>query len=302
MEKRLGYIGLGKMGLNMVMRLRECGYDIVVSDQNAEAMDKGVAAGARRADSIAKLTEALIAPRVVWVMVPHAAVDSVVEALAQHLSPGDIVIDGGNSYYRDSIRRGDMLSAKEISFIDAGISGGPVGARDGACVMVGGVDATVQKCEGLFRDVAAQDAYAHVGTRGAGHFVKMVHNGIEYGMMQAIAEGFSVLKAAEFELDLKRVANLYNHQSVITSRLVGWLKNAYEVYGQDLEDISDVVEQTGEGMWTRGAAQQLGVPTPVLEAAIKFREESAQVDRYADRILSALRNQFGGHSASSTQS
>ena len=213
----------------------------------------------------------------------------------QFLDKGDTIIDGGNSPYKDSIRRAKELDGKGIDFLDAGVSGGPSGARNGACIMVGGKRVVYRKFKNLFRDLSARKGYAYVGKSGAGHFVKMVHNGIEYGMMQAIAEGFAVMKVSPFDLNLLKIADLYNHQSVIESRLVGWLKTAFKQYGEDLEYISGSVAQTGEGSWTVEAAKELGIPAPIIEGALNFRIQSQTNPTYTGKIVSALRNQFGGH-------
>jgi len=293
----LGYIGLGKMGSAMVERLMEKGHRVVVHDRDRKTIDLLAAKGAAPAGSIDELASSLGKPRLVWIMVPHQAVDGVFQELSAHLAQGDTIIDGGNSPYRDSIRRAEDLAAKGIDFLDAGVSGGPSGARHGACIMVGGRREVYLRYEGFFRDLAVEGGWAHVGRSGAGHFVKMVHNGIEYGMMQALAEGFSVMKQAPFDLDLAKIADLYDHRSVIESRLVGWLKNAFVRYGDGLEGISGSAAQSGEGLWTVEAAKELGVPVPVIEAALKFRTASQKDPRYPGRIISALRNQFGGHEA-----
>ena len=211
------------------------------------------------------------------------------------LSKGDTVIDGGNCFFEDTVRRAKELSRRGITLLDAGISGGPSGARNGACVMVGGETKVVSRLAPLFRAMASPGAFLHVGKSGAGHFVKMVHNGIEYGMMQAIAEGFEVLKRSSYKLDLGKVARLYNNRSVIESRLVGWLESAYQVYGKELSKVSPVVAHTGEGEWTVQTAKKLGVPVSVIKASLVFRKRSSKERRYAGRVLSALRNQFGGH-------
>jgi len=199
------------------------------------------------------------------------------------------------------MRRGRELEGRGIDFLDAGTSGGPAGARTGACIMVGGKRSVYEKFEQLFRDLSADKGYGYMGKSGAGHFVKMVHNGIEYGMMQALAEGFAVMKESSFELDLAKIADLYNHQSVITSRLVGWLENAYEQHGADLKGISGTAAQSGEGMWTVEAAKELGIPVPVIEGALSFRLASEEKPSYTGKIISALRNQFGGHEAGEKQ-
>jgi 6-phosphogluconate dehydrogenase len=299
MKKQLGYIGLGKMGFNMAARLLGKGYDITAYDRNAEAVRRIAEKGAKGAESIGALASALPAPRLVWIMVPHEAVNSVLAELLPHLQNGDTVIDGGNSPYVESVRRGRELSEKGIHFLDVGISGGPGGARDGACVMVGGEKEQYENFKELFADISAPDAYGYMGTSGAGHFTKMTHNGIEYGMMQAIAEGFEVLKRAEFGISLKEAARVYNNRSVIESRLVGWLSSAYKEYGENLDEISGEVAATGEGLWTVEAAKRLGVPTPIIEGSVEFRNQSTGNPSYTGKVLSALRNQFGGHEAKS---
>ncbi|HEX9020150.1 MAG TPA: decarboxylating 6-phosphogluconate dehydrogenase [Nitrospirota bacterium] len=292
---KLGYIGLGKMGFNMVERLLGQKHEIVAFDRNKEAVNAIAKQGARAAADIAALAGELPVPRLVWLMVPHQAVDAVLTELAPLLTPGDTIIDGGNSPYKKSMRRSSDLEKKGIAFLDAGISGGPSGARNGACIMVGGREEIYRKYETLFRDLATEGGYAYIGKSGAGHFVKMVHNGIEYGMMQALAEGFAVLKASPFEADLAAIADLYNHRSVIESRLVGWLGSSLEQYGDGLDGVSGSVEQSGEGMWTVEAAKELGIPVPIIGGALDFRLASQQRPSYTGKLLSAMRNQFGGH-------
>ncbi|HEX9113114.1 MAG TPA: decarboxylating 6-phosphogluconate dehydrogenase [Nitrospirota bacterium] len=294
---RLGYIGLGKMGYNMAELLLEKGHRIVAYNRSAEPVKKIAERGAQTAESIRSLVAALEPPRLAWIMVPYQAVDDVLNELEPLLAKGDTIIDGGNSPYKESMRRAKELEGKGIDFLDAGVSGGPGGARSGACIMVGGRESVFRKYERLFKDASVEGGYAYFGAAGAGHFVKMVHNGIEYGMMQALAEGFAVMKASPFNLDLVKIADLYNHRSVIESRLVGWLKNAYEQHGRDLSGISGSAAQSGEGMWTVEAARELGVPAPVIERALEFRIQSQKNPSYTGKIISALRNQFGGHEA-----
>jgi 6-phosphogluconate dehydrogenase len=292
---RLGYIGLGKMGFNMVERLLEKGHKVVVYDKNEEAVSGIFKKGAQAAVSLQSLIAELSPPRLVWLMIPYQAVEPVLKELGFLLREGDIVIDGGNSPFKESIRRADELGKKGIEFLDIGVSGGPGGARSGACLMVGGKRQLFEKFEGLFRDLSAENGYGYMGRSGSGHFVKMVHNGIEYGMMQAIAEGFSVMKSSPLNLNLINIADVYNHKSVIESRLVEWLKNAFEVYGVDLKKISGSVAQSGEGKWTVEAANELGVPVPIIQGALNFRMESQEKPSYTGQIVAALRNQFGGH-------
>jgi len=292
---KLGYIGLGKMGANMVERLLEKGHEVVAYDRNADAVKATKNKGAQPADTLAALVAALPLPRLVWIMVPHQAVDAVLKELTPLLAPGDVVVDGGNSPYKKSIRRAKELEARGIDFLDAGVSGGPAGARNGACIMVGGRKEVFQKFETVFRDFSVPDGYGYMGRTGAGHFVKMVHNGIEYGMMQALAEGFAVMKASDFGLDLTKITDVYNHRSVIESRLVGWLQSAFVQYGEDLKDITGSAAQSGEGMWTVEAGKELGIPTPIIQAALDFRIQSQKDPSYTGQLISAMRNQFGGH-------
>jgi len=292
---KIGYIGLGKMGMNMVLRMQEKDVNVIVYNRSEAPRDEARKAGIKVADSLEELVRGLPRPRTVWLMVSNSAVDLVLSDLLKYLERGDTVIDGGNSLYKDSIRRVAELSKKGINFLDAGVSGGPKGAREGACIMVGGKKEVYQKYQDLFKKLSAPQAFEYIGKAGAGHFVKMVHNGIEYGMMQALAEGFEVLKKSDFKLDLLKVASLYNHRSVIESRLVGWLQSAYKKYGDNLKEISGTVAHTGEGEWTVEAAKVLGVPVPIIEGAFKFRVESAKKPSYTGQVLSALRNQFGGH-------
>jgi len=292
---KLGYIGLGKMGFNMVERLLEKGHRTTVFDRNRTAIEELSAKGAQAAGSIKALAQALETPRLVWIMVPYSAVDAVLSELVQNLAPGDVVIEGGNSPYKESIRRAGELEKKGIDYLDVGVSGGPDGARRGACIMVGGNQEVYRRIEELLRDLATEGGYGYMGGHGTGHFVKMVHNGIEYGMMQALAEGFAVMKESGFELDLTAVAGLYNRRSVIESRLVGWLRDAYAQYDRNLDGISGSVAQSGEGKWTVEAARELGVPVPIIEGALEFRLQSQKEPSYTGRIISALRNRFGGH-------
>ncbi|TSC72243.1 MAG: Uncharacterized protein G01um101470_385 [Parcubacteria group bacterium Gr01-1014_70] len=298
---KLGYIGLGKMGLGMVERLLERRHTTVVYDADEKVMQQIVWKGAAMARSPWNLIEMLERPRLIWLMVPHEAVDGVLKDIVPLLHDGDTVIDGGNSFYKDSVARHAELSKRYINFLDAGVSGGPEGAREGACVMVGGSKDVFNKYEELFRDIAAENAYAYVGSSGAGHFAKMIHNGIEYGMMQSLAEGFNILKNSPYELDVARLASLYNNRSVIESRLVGWLAEAYKTYGADLDEVSGSAASSGEGGWTVETAKELGLETLVIEAAVEFRKQSQANPSYIGKVLTALRGVFGGHEVSSKQ-
>jgi len=282
-KKEIILIGLGKMGKNMKIRLEERGWIVHGFDQDKTGLADALAAEAR--------------PRIVWLMIPAGkSVDDVLDELTPLLEKNDIVIDGGNSFYEDSMRRARKLAKLGIHFLDVGVSGGPEGARNGTALLIGGDHKVFQSIEPLFRELAIADGYAYIGKSGAGHFAKMVHNGIEYGMMQAIAEGFSVMKKTDFRLDLKKISEVYNHGSVIESRLIHWLKKAYEEHGENLEDISGSVGYTGEGEWTVKTASKLDVETPVIKDAFRFRVKSKKNPSYTGKILTALRNQFGGHS------
>ncbi len=236
-------------------------------------------------------------------MVPHQIVDTVLADLGSILGDGDVIMDGGNSNYRETMRRGAELKDKGLVFMDVGVSGGPAGARNGACMMIGGAREKYDKYEQLFKDLSVKDGYAYMGETGAGHFVKMIHNGIEYGMIQAIGEGFEILKESAFNLDLDNVARIYNNGSVIESRLMGWLQNAYKEEGVGLNTISGEVSHSGEGQWTVeeakdcrvSATERKTIPVPVIEAALQFRINSTGNPSYTGQVVSALRNQFGGH-------
>ncbi|MBI4022101.1 MAG: glucose-6-phosphate dehydrogenase [Candidatus Andersenbacteria bacterium] len=294
-DKKIGFIGLGKMGANMVERLFDHDWQVVAADPNAQARARAKKFGAQVVKRAAAVARQLSAPRVVWLMVPHGAVDGVLEELVPHLHEGDVVIDGGNSFYKDSVQRAAELRRRGIAFLDVGVSGGPSGARKGACLMVGGEREVYKRLVGLLADLSVAAGFDYIGASGAGHFVKMVHNGIEYGMMQALAEGFAVMKASDFELDLERVAHLYNHGSVIESALVGWLKDAYDKFGPEMEGVFGAVAHSGEGQWTVEVARELGVPVRIIEDALQFRVESQASPAYTGRLLTALRHMFGGH-------
>jgi 6-phosphogluconate dehydrogenase len=292
---RLGYLGLGKMGLGMVMQLKEMGHTVLAYNRSAEPRRKAEKAGIATFENIPALIQALPTPRTVWLMMPNAIVDTVLKEVLPFLSAGDTVIDGGNSFYKDSIRRYGFLKKKHINFLDAGVSGGPSGARHGACVMVGGDKKVYERYQKLFKDISAPDAYQYMGSAGAGHFTKMVHNGIEYGMMQAIAEGFAILKKSKLKIKVKDAVRIYSRKSVIESRLISWLSSAFDAYGEDLKKISGSVAHTGEGEWTVKAGKELNIQTPVITDSFRFRVQSGKKPSYTGKILSALRNQFGGH-------
>ena len=292
---QLGFVGLGRMGSNMVTRLLQGGHSIVTWDVNADAVRAVAGAGARGAASLAELAGALAPPRAVWVMVPAGEpTERTVRELAGLLAAGDTIVDGGNSYYKDDIRRAAELAARGLSYVDAGTSGGIWGLRLGYCLMVGGPAPAVARLEPVFRTLAPADGYLHVGQSGAGHYVKMIHNGIEYAMMQSYAEGFELMRESPYALDLPRVAALWNHGSVVRSWL---LELAADALAEDphLESVKAYVEDSGEGRWTVEDAVEKAVPAPAITAALYARFRSRRDNSFADRLLAALRHKFGGH-------
>lgn len=296
----LGYLGLGKMGRNMVLRLLDKKHQVIAWNRSPKPREAVAQAGAQTTKTIQDLVNQLQPPRVLWLMLPSGDVTgNTIDQLSNLLKPGDTIIDGANSFYKDSVTRAKKLRDFKINFLDVGVSGGPHGARHGACLMIGGDAGTFNVLEPLFKDLAAKDAYQFFDGPGAGHFVKMVHNGIEYGMMQAIAEGFAVMKASNFHLNLAGIANIYQHQSVIQSRLIGWAKSGFQEYGQELESVSSTIAHSGEGEWTIQTAGELGVDTPIIQGAFDFRVNSQQNPAFTNKIVSMLRNQFGGHSIDS---
>jgi 6-phosphogluconate dehydrogenase len=293
---QLGMVGLGKMGANMTLRLLQGGHNVVVFDVDPEAVSKSAEEGAAASSSLEDLAGRLEAPRAVWVMVPAGPItQQTVDALGEILQEGDAIIDGGNSRYTDTLKRAEELSKKGISFVDCGTSGGVWGLTEGYCLMVGGDDRAVERLEPIFTTLAPESGYAHVGAAGAGHFVKMVHNGIEYSMMQAYGEGFEVLeKNGQFELNLAQIAEVWRYGSVIRSWLLDLAASALKK-NPGLEGISDYVDDSGEGRWTLGVAIDQAVPMPALALALFTRFASRQQELFAGKLISALRNEFGGH-------
>ena len=291
-------VGLGRMGGNMTLRLLRAGHRVVVFDPQAEAVRALSGEGAGGAGSLAELVDMLAQPRAVWVMVPAGeATETTINALADCMSEGDTVIDGGNSNYKDSMRRAGALASLGISFLDAGTSGGVWGLAGGYSLMVGGDEAAFRRLEPVFQSLAPgpDRGYGRVGPAGAGHFVKMVHNGIEYGLMQAYAEGFELMKAKTgFDLDLAQVSQIWRHGSVVRSWLLDLTAAALEE-DPGLESIQAYVEDSGEGRWTVQEGVELSVPTPVISLALQARFRSRQEQPFGARLLAAMRNQFGGH-------
>src|SRR5687767_13223061 len=284
---QLGMIGLGRMGGNMTRRLAERGHDMKTFDPSVEST----------AGTLAELRDQLDPPRAFWMMVPAGEItESTFRTLLEHADRGDAIVDGGNSNFRDSQRRHGEASERGVDFVDAGVSGGIWGYANGYCLMVGGAEEAVARLEPVFTALAPDDGYAHVGPSGAGHFAKMVHNGIEYGLMQAYAEGFEVLNRSEFDFDLQRVAGIWRYGSVVRSWLLELLYDALSKHGNDLADLRGYVEDSGEGRWTIQEAIAEDVPVPVITAALFARFASRQDESFAAKVTAALRNEFGGHS------
>jgi 6-phosphogluconate dehydrogenase len=292
---RIGFIGLGRMGSNMVRRLIRDGHSVVAYNRTAEKTKEIEGEGAEGSYSLEELVRKLEKPRAVWIMVPAGdATEAQIEELMDLLEPGDTIVEGGNSNYRDSKRRHDKVAGKGLKYVDAGVSGGIWGLANGFCLMVGGDAGAVKPLEPVFRSLAPVDGYLHVGGPGAGHYVKMVHNGIEYGMMQAYAEGFEILHTSEYDLDLTGISRLWNHGSVVRSWLLELAERAFAA-DQDLAHLRGWVEDSGEGRWTVQEAIDLNVPAPVITLSLLMRLRSRQEDSYGAKVLAALRNEFGGH-------
>jgi 6-phosphogluconate dehydrogenase len=291
---RLAMIGLGKMGYNMTLRLLQGGHEVVAVDRNLDLARELAGKGAIFAESVADAVGKMQAPRIAWVMVPSQVTDAVINELGERLSKGDVLIDGGNSNWHDSRARAERLAAKGIQWCDAGTSGGVWGLKNGYCMMVGGAPETVKLCEPIFKTLAPENGYAHVGAAGAGHYVKMVHNGIEYGLMQAYAEGFEIMKTSPYGLDLQKIASIWGYGSVVRSWLLELLNDALKK-DSDLKAIKGWVEDSGEGRWTVQASIDQNVPAPVITLSLQTRFRSRQDESFSAKILAALRNEFGGH-------
>jgi 6-phosphogluconate dehydrogenase len=292
----LGMYGLGRMGMNMTKRLLQDDHRVVVYNRSPESVAEAAELGAVPSGSVEEFVNRLTPPRITWSMVPAGKpTESVIEKLSEQLEPGDVIIDGGNSKYTDSMRRAEMLGEKGIQFLDVGVSGGIWGLEEGYGMMIGGPDAAVERLTPIFETLApAPDkGWGRAGPNGAGHFVKMVHNGIEYGMMQAYAEGFAIMKAKEeFDLDLRHVAEMWRFGTVIRSWLLDLTERALS---RDIESIEAWVDDSGEGRWTVQEAVDLAVPAPVISDALFARFRSRRPENFADKVLAALRNEFGGH-------
>ncbi len=291
----LGFVGLGKMGMNMVTRLQRDKHRLVVYDRTTDLIKQAEGQGCLGASSLADLVSKLSAPRAIWIMVPSGApTEETVQATAALLQPGDTIIDGGNTKYHDDVRRASALKTKGIHYVDAGTSGGIWGLKVGYCLMIGGEAPVVKRLEPIFKTLAPENGWAHVGGCGAGHYVKMVHNGIEYSMMQGYAEGFELMSKSEYNLDLATIADLWIHGSVVRSWL---LELGADALSQDprLEKLKGYVQDSGEGRWMILDAIEKDVPVPTLTAALFTRFRSRQQETFAEKMLAALRNAFGGH-------
>ncbi len=306
MEKRITIIGLGKMGKGLAEQLLEKNWEVFGMNRSQEVVQELSTRGLKPVQSLDDIIEQVPAPRVIWLMLPAGAVvdeylfgapGTTGEGLVSKLSAGDMIIDGGNSYFEETKQRGEKVEAAGtgVKFMDVGVSGGPGGARNGACCMVGGSDEAFEYCKDVFEAVSLPGGFAHFTGIGAGHFVKMVHNGIEYGMMQAIGEGFAVMKESDYSLDLQEVARIYQAGSVIESRLVGWTGQAFKDWGVGLENISGEVSASCEVLCTVQTAKKMGLDVPVIEESLRFRERSQGNPSYTGKAVSAQRGQFGGH-------
>ncbi len=293
---RTGFVGLGKMGMNMVERLIGGGHEVVAYARTAATVKKAEEKGAAGAASLQDIADKLERPRVIWTMVPAGkATEETLKTLAEILEEGDILLDGGNSYYKDSMRMAEELRKKKIGFLDVGTSGGIWGLTEGYCMMIGGDKEVFDKVEPLIKTLAPKNGYARVGPGGSGHFVKMVHNGIEYAMLQAYAEGFEIMNAKkDFDLDLHNISGLWNHGSVVRSWLLELAEIAFDKE-PDLASIRGYVEDSGEGRWTVAEAIELNVPATNITISLMERFRSRQDESFSAKVIAALRNEFGGH-------
>ncbi|MCL6632684.1 MAG: decarboxylating 6-phosphogluconate dehydrogenase [Alicyclobacillus herbarius] len=291
---KIGLVGLGKMGYNLGLNLIDHGHQLVAYDVSPEATQRMGDAGAETAASIPEVLDKLPTPRIVWIMVPHQFVDNVIGELKTGLTAGDIVIEAGNSHYKDSLRRAEDLAKAGIHFFDVGTSGGMEGARHGACYMIGGDRDVFATIEPLFRDTAVEGGYLYTGRAGSGHYAKMVHNGIEYGMMAAIGEGFEVLEKSPFEYNYAELARVWSHGSVIRGWLMELTQSAFEK-DPKLASIRGVMHSSGEGKWTVEEALDLQVAAPVIALSLLMRYRSLSDDTFTGKVVAALRNEFGGH-------
>lgn len=299
MKKEIGIVGLGKMGSGLALNLIEKGWRVVGYNRSIEKANELESSGLIVAKSIEDLCSKLGDKKVVWTMLTAGeATQSALfgeNGLINYTNSGDIVIEGGNSHFKEDKVNADRLAKNGIRFLDVGVSGGPSGARNGACCMIGGEEEVFRQVEQLFKDISIQNGYKFFQGHGAGHFIKMVHNGIEYGMMQSIAEGFNLIKSSDYNFNLINVADIYNNGSVIESRLINWLLEGYKKYGEDLEAMSGSVAHSGEGLWTVETAKKMSIEVPIIKNSLDFRIESQQKPSYTGKVLTMLRNMFGHH-------
>ena len=292
---KIGMIGLGKMGYNLALNLKDKGYEVVAYNRSSEAVDLIKNEGIVGTTNLSEFVELLPKPRIIWIMVPAGeAVDEIIERLADLVDKGDILMDGGNSHYKDTLKRYEMLKNKDINYVDIGTSGGISGARKGACTMIGAEDKIFEIIEPIMKAISVENGYLHVGENGSGHYVKMIHNAIEYGMMQSIGEGFQLLQASGFDLNYEDVARVWNNGSVIRS----WLMELSEdLFSKDpnLEKLRGVIDSSGEGLWSLQEALELKVSTPVLAMSLFTRFSSKDDNPFSNRVVAGLRNEFGGH-------
>lgn len=292
---QIGLIGLGKMGYNLGLNLIDHNHNVHAFDVNASTLESFEAEGGQGHASIKELVENLVKPRAVWIMVPAGEItESVISELGELLDPEDIIIDGGNTNYKESVKRAEALSEMGIHFLDVGTSGGVGGARNGACMMVGGNETAFKRLESVFDEVTVENGFLYTGKSGSGHFLKMIHNGIEYGMMQAIAEGFDILEKSPFDYDYEGVSRVWNNGSVIRSWLMELTENAFSK-DEKLDDIRGVMHSSGEGKWTVETALDLQTAAPVIALSLMMRYRSLEEDTFAGKVVAALRNEFGGH-------
>jgi len=298
---QVGIIGLGKMGFNLALNLKRNSYQVVAQDVNTDFVSKIGQEGIETAYTVEELCQKLTDRRVIWLMVPAGEiVDAVIVSLLPYLSKNDIIIDGGNSNYNDSKRRYAQLKEHGIDFLDCGTSGGTSGALNGACTMIGGDAEVFNYVANVFKDISVENGFLYTGAAGSGHFTKMVHNGIEYGMMQSIAEGFEVFEHSEFDIDFQKTAKLFNHGSVVRSWLMELTENAFSKDAR-LDGIKGIMHSSGEGKWTLETALDLGVPTPVIALSIMMRYRSQMSDTFSGKVVAALRNEFGGHAVEKSE-
>ncbi len=298
---KIGIIGLGKMGHNLALNMKDNGIDVVGYSRSPEKVDMMKEEGMQGAYTTDELCESFEGQKIIWLMTPAGEiVDNVIGQLEGNLRKGDIIIDGGNSHYRDSIRRCEELAKSGVNFIDVGTSGGVEGARNGACMMIGGDEDVFKKLEELFWKICVRDGYSYIGRSGSGHYVKMVHNGIEYGMLQAIGEGFEVIKKSDFEIDFEELSKVWSNGSVIRGWLMELCQRAFEK-DPSLETVKGVIDSSGEGLWTVEEALRLQVPSSVIAQSLFARYYSKDADSFSAKVIASLRNEFGGHSVTKKQ-